>query len=82
MTHTNISQAEKQQPRRILMVAGLASSLQNFRGPLIKAMIARGHDVHVAAPDLIHEKTRRVFEANRLSGHPGTQNHQLIAYFR
>mgnify|MGYP003669282390 CR=1 FL=1 len=37
---------------RVLMVAGLASSLTNFRGPLIKAMIARGHDVHVAAPGL------------------------------
>jgi glycosyltransferase involved in cell wall biosynthesis len=37
---------------RILLVAGLAESLINFRGPLIAALQARSLDVHVAAPDL------------------------------
>lgn len=37
-------------PTRILLVASLASSLRNFRGPLIKEMRTRGHEVHVAAP--------------------------------
>jgi glycosyltransferase involved in cell wall biosynthesis len=37
---------------RILLVAGLADSLINFRGPLITALQAKGFHVHVAAPDL------------------------------
>lgn len=39
---------------RVLVIAGLADSLLNFRGPLLIAMMARGLEVHVAAPDL-HE---------------------------
>ncbi|MEM9097707.1 MAG: glycosyltransferase family 4 protein [Pseudomonadota bacterium] len=38
-------------PRRILLIAGAAESLINFRGPLIAEMIAQGHEVHVAAPN-------------------------------
>jgi glycosyltransferase involved in cell wall biosynthesis len=34
------------------MIASLADSLINFRGPLIAAIQARGLQVHVAAPDL------------------------------
>ncbi len=37
---------------KFLMIAGLAESLLNFRGPLIFALQARGLQVHVAAPDL------------------------------
>ena len=37
---------------RILLMAGLADSLINFRGPLIQALLARGMKVHVAAPDM------------------------------
>jgi glycosyltransferase involved in cell wall biosynthesis len=37
---------------RFLLVASLAESLINFRGPLIAALQARGLQVHVAAPDL------------------------------
>ena len=37
---------------RILLIAGLAESLINFRGSLIAALQARGLQVHVAAPDL------------------------------
>lgn len=36
---------------RILLVASLAESLINFRGPLINALLDRGLDVVVAAPD-------------------------------
>lgn len=35
----------------VLIVAGLAESLLNFRGDLIRAMQARGHTVHAVAPD-------------------------------
>lgn len=42
-------------PTRVLLVASLASSLRNFRGPLIAAMIGRGHEVHVAAPGLLQD---------------------------
>lgn len=37
---------------RFLLIASLAESLINFRGPLIAALQARGLQVHVAAPDL------------------------------
>lgn len=36
---------------RVLVIASLAVSLLNFRGPLLDAMVARGHEVHLAAPD-------------------------------
>lgn len=37
---------------RILIIGGLASSLVNFRKELIEEFVARGHEVHAAAPDL------------------------------
>ncbi len=37
---------------KILLIASLADSLINFRGPLIVALQAKGLDVHVAAPDM------------------------------
>lgn len=36
----------------VLLNGSLASSLVNFRGPFIRAMIARGHRVHCTAPDI------------------------------
>lgn len=37
---------------RVLLVGSYGPSLLNFRGPLISALGAAGHEVHVAAPDL------------------------------
>lgn len=37
---------------RILIVASLAESLVNFREPLIQALLDKGLDVHVAAPEI------------------------------
>jgi glycosyltransferase involved in cell wall biosynthesis len=37
---------------RFVMIAGDAGTLTNFRGPLLKALLARGHEVHAAAPGL------------------------------
>jgi glycosyltransferase involved in cell wall biosynthesis len=36
--------------KRFLLIAGLAESLSNFRGPLIKALQDAGVEVHAAAP--------------------------------
>lgn len=36
----------------ILVIASYPDSLTGFRGPLIKALLAKGLDVHVAAPEL------------------------------
>lgn len=36
---------------RVLVVGSLAESLINFRGPLLAALVANGHEVHAAAPD-------------------------------
>jgi glycosyltransferase involved in cell wall biosynthesis len=36
----------------VLLLGSYAPSLINFRGPLIAAMVERGHDVHAAAPDI------------------------------
>lgn len=38
--------------RRVLVIAGHAASLINFRGPLLASLVAAGHEVHVAAPGL------------------------------
>ncbi len=38
--------------RRILLLGSDAGSLINFRGPLIAAMIERGHEVFAAAPEI------------------------------
>jgi len=43
---------EKGPRNSFLLVAGFADSLLNFRGSLIKSLLARGYDVHVAAPGL------------------------------
>ncbi|MFT8274962.1 glycosyltransferase family 4 protein [Kerstersia gyiorum] len=40
---------------RILIVASLAESLINFRGPLIQALLDTGIEVHVAAPEISKE---------------------------
>jgi glycosyltransferase involved in cell wall biosynthesis len=37
---------------KVLLIAGLAESLTNFRGPLIAALLAKKAQVHVAAPGL------------------------------
>lgn len=44
---------------KFLLIAGLAESLTNFRGPLIAALQARGLEVHVAAPDMPAESPIR-----------------------
>ena len=49
---------------RFLIVAGFSDSLINFRGPLIKALVDAGLEVHAAAPDL----TSNAAIANKLSG--------------
>ena len=55
---------------RFLLIAGLAESLLNFRGPLIAALQACGLQVHVAAPDLPLEHTTRLqLEARGLTVH-------------
>ncbi|MEH6660525.1 MAG: glycosyltransferase family 4 protein [Parasphingorhabdus sp.] len=37
---------------RFVIIAGFAGSLLNFRGPLLQALLARGHEVHAIAPGL------------------------------
>ena len=38
--------------RKVLLLGSFAPSLINFRGPLIAAMVERGHEVFAAAPDI------------------------------
>lgn len=40
---------------RILIIASLSTSLRNFRGALIEALCAAGHEVHCVAPDLLED---------------------------
>ena len=44
------SGAEQRAARRVLILGSYAPSLLNFRGPLIAALVARGHRVLAAAP--------------------------------
>lgn len=39
----------------VFILASLSTSLRNFRGPLIAELAARGHEVHVAAPNLLSD---------------------------
>lgn len=49
---------------RVFVVAGQAQSLTNFRGPLLRSMVAAGHQVMAAAPDLTPDsQTARTLEA-------------------
>ena len=41
-----------EQPRKVLLLGSYAPSLINFRGPLIAAIVARGHAVFAAAPGI------------------------------
>lgn len=55
---------------KILLVASLAESLLNFRGPLIDALQSRGLAVHVAAPKLTSDSdSRRVLEGRGVLVH-------------
>lgn len=40
---------------KIIILASFAVSLRNFRGPLISALRAAGHEVHAAAPGLLRD---------------------------
>lgn len=44
---------------RVFIFASLSTSLRNFRGPLIRALVDRGHQVHVAAPGLYADTATR-----------------------
>lgn len=46
------SAAQSRKARTILLNGSYAPSLLNFRGRLIEALIAAGHNVHVTAPDI------------------------------
>ncbi|MFV0349013.1 MAG: glycosyltransferase family 4 protein [Halodesulfovibrio sp.] len=47
---------------RILVFGSYAPSLVNFRGPLLRAMLAAGHTVIAAAPDLDAETVRTLHD--------------------
>ena len=54
----------------LLVVASIAESLINFRGPLIAAFQTKGMDVHVAAPDLpSHSPVRLQLQSMGLTVH-------------
>jgi hypothetical protein len=46
----------------ILIVASFAPSLLNFRGPLIRDLIAAGHRISVTAPDLSEPQIDKIKE--------------------
>lgn len=61
----------KQQPNSagsILIIASLAESLRNFRGPLIDSLLSAGMTVHVAAPDISNE-LKKYFEDKNIIAH-------------
>ena len=48
---TKINRFKEPVGLRIIVIGGVARSLINFRGPLLEAMVARGHEVIACAPD-------------------------------
>ncbi|TIM16074.1 MAG: glycosyltransferase family 4 protein [Mesorhizobium sp.] len=55
----------------VLFLGSFAPSIVNFRGPLIKAAIAKGHAVHAAAPDMSNDLMEAFCEL-------GAQPHQVV----
>src|SRR5688572_24207929 len=54
-----------QQPHatmRVIVIGSYAPSLINFRGPLLTAMVARGHQVMAGAPDMDRDTMERIRE--------------------
>src|SRR6187401_2478162 len=50
-------------PKRVVLLASYAPSLVNFRGPLIREILARGHEVFGLAPGLdgaLAEETKKL----------------------
>ena len=47
---------------RIVVVGGFAPSLINFRGPLLSAIVARGHEVVACAPDADPQTRQKLSE--------------------
>ena len=45
-------EAKEIRRQKVVLLGSYAPSLINFRGPLIAAMVARGHQVHALAPDI------------------------------
>lgn len=55
---------------KILLVASMAGSLINFRGPFMRALQAKGMEVHVAAPDILSQSSiRRDLELMNVTVH-------------
>jgi glycosyltransferase involved in cell wall biosynthesis len=53
-------QAEEVRRQKVVLLGSYAPSLINFRGPLIAAMVARGHQVHALAPDIDDDTAARL----------------------
>lgn len=50
---------------KFLLISSFADSLVKFRGPLIDALLARGLEVHVAAPGLLGSSSEVAAELNK-----------------
>jgi glycosyltransferase involved in cell wall biosynthesis len=48
------------EPQTVVVLGSLASSLINFRGPLIAEMVARGHRVFALAPEIDEDVAARI----------------------
>lgn len=59
--------------QRVLVIAGQAASLINFRGPLLTLLVDAGHEVHAAAPGLNDDADLRA----RLEA-LGVQPHDIV----
>lgn len=51
---------EQGRPQRVILFGSYAPSLINFRGPLIRALVRRGHRVFALAPDLGEDVAARL----------------------
>jgi len=47
---THLNKSTKPTTMKIVVIGGYAPSLINFRGPLLKRLVALGHEVHALAP--------------------------------
>lgn len=62
---------------KVLVIASFAESILQFRGPLLTAIAARWHKVHVAAPDALAQAMQYFISDLWLATRMGQRSRQI-----
>lgn len=65
---------------KVLVIASFAESMLQFRGPLVTAIAARWHKVHVAAPDALAQAMQCFISDLSLATLMGQRSRQMVEH--